>query len=371
MGLKSGMKNNLGDGRTKMLFLVGVIFALIAGGVAVIALSSDGPGASAQAPAAPTVARAASAQPTPLERELIREDDRRRATAAQQTGGAAIPTIIPQAVADRQEAASSANVTSPSTEQPVEDRYQQERRRDEEQRRQKEVQAKLAFMQAMLGKEKLTPAEVMVVRYKDADEEKDSAPAPDALADPARAQAPPPFPKPPVQSIVYAFVTGEVVSTDVGTPVRARLVGERYEGLTALGSFVQREAALALEFTQLADSKGNTVSFHGVAVDPNSERASIEGDDVEHHYLEQGLLLFGSAFIEGLGEAYRTANTTTTSTLFGTTTTRGDVDLSDATISAAGKVGERVGQTMGQAAAARPPTVTLFQGRPIGILVLE
>lgn len=359
-----------------MLLVVGSLTALVAASFGYLSLTSDGSGgAGAQTPDAPAVRSSRdAATPSPLERRLIQEGDRSRAEEALRQGGAAVPTIIPVATEDAAPKPANRDVVvaaAPAASTAADD----QRARQEEQARRERVQRKQAFMQAMVAKEVELPGAQLVIVRQPTQKAEQSAPIssetaarPPGTTEAGRAGAG--FRLPPPHSIVYGYLTGLVVSTDTGAPVRVRLVEEPYSGLTAIGSFVQRDDVLCLEFTELSDGGPRPVKFKAVALDPETERVCV-ADDVDHHYLERGILLFGSAFIEGLGEIYRTANTTTTTSLFGTTTTRGEVSPEDAALAAAGKVGERVGQSMGRAAAERPPTVTLDQGRPVGILVLE
>jgi type IV secretory pathway VirB10-like protein len=363
------MRQNLSDGRTKMLLVVGLILALIFGSVGYMAFTGGDAESQAHTPSLPMTSGVdANDEVSPVQRQLIREADEQRLVEARRGGGAAIPSMI---VEPEKPAAPALGVRgSSSTVEMAQDTHQSQTTAQHAD--QAAMQRKLAFMQALIAGESLAPAVITSVRSSS---ENNGSTSTDKKPTNQGETAPPSqtFPivsKPPAQSIIYAFITGDVVSTDTGAPVRAQLVEGSYKGLTAIGTFVQREDTLLIEFSQLADKDGNTLPFKGVAVDAQTQRPTLS-DDVDHHYWERFALVFGSAFIQGLGDAYSAANTATTTTLYGSTTSKGDIGLGDASITAAGKVGESVGQTLGKAAVEKPSTVTLYQGRPIGILVLE
>lgn len=366
MSIKDGLTMNWQDSRTKSLALLGVV-----GGVIVVVLGliiftgRSNPPATAAAPDVRMPTTAADGAMSPLYREQIAISDQERAQQARQSGGTSSPTVfMPEPIIE--EAPEPAAAAPPRREDSG------SRQPQTDQDRQVEVQRRLAFMQELVERRRAAPPSLTHVRGGGQDRE-DGAREAVAPAPPTSVQGQDPgpdMPVPPAHAVVYAYLTGAIVSTDAGAPVRARLVEAPYAGLTALGAFVQRGDTLLVEFNQLADASGRTVPFRGVAVDPSTQRPTLS-DRVDRHYLERFVYLFGSAFVRGLGEAYAMANTVTTTTPAGSVTSRGDVAMRDALIIAGGNVGQVIGETMGRAAAERPPTVYLDQGRPIGILVLE
>jgi type IV secretory pathway VirB10-like protein len=118
---------------------------------------------------------------------------------------------------------------------------------------------------------------------------------------------------------------------------------------------------------------GEKHSMKGFAVDPSTKSAGVRSG-VNHRYITRWGSLIASSFLEGFAEAVQQSGSKTSSNVggdYGTTVTERPVyNTSEQVWIAAGKVGEKVGKKA-EKYFDTPSTVTLKEGIPIGVLIID
>lgn len=187
---------------------------------------------------------------------------------------------------------------------------------------------------------------------------------------------------PPQQALIK---TGDVlfavmdtsVNSDEPGPILATIVSGKLKGSKLIGSFnlPSNSDKMVISFNTLSvPGASKTVSISAYAIDPDTARTALSSR-TDHHYLLRYGSLFASSFLEGIGNAFQSADTTVT--VGGTgggdnITVQNGINrsvLQNAVIALS-----NVGQAWGQAAQQnfnRPTTVQVFSGTGIGILFTQ
>ena len=167
------------------------------------------------------------------------------------------------------------------------------------------------------------------------------------------------------------------VNTDEPGPILATIVSGKLKGAKLIGSFTLPSNAdkMVISFnTMSVPGAAKTTSINAYAIDPNTARTAL-ASRANHHYLLRYGSLFASTFIEGIGNAFQSANTTIT--------IGGVGDVSNTTIqNGAGRsilenavIGlATLGKSWGQIAQQQfslPTTVDLYSGTGIGVLFTQ
>jgi intracellular multiplication protein IcmE len=170
--------------------------------------------------------------------------------------------------------------------------------------------------------------------------------------------------------IMYAVLSNTVNSDEDG-PVMAEIVGGPFKGGKLLGRFNRPAQAktVMLSFTTLSlPDRRRTINISAIAIDPNTARIAL-ASHVDSHYLLRYGTLFGSSFMQGLGQAFQTQGATITlGTPTGTAvSTQAQRTFTDNLVVSLQAVGSRVG-TQTAPYFNTPPTVTVNSGTSLGIL---
>jgi polyhydroxyalkanoate synthesis regulator phasin len=177
---------------------------------------------------------------------------------------------------------------------------------------------------------------------------------------------------------IYFAVLDTAVNSDFpDTPIMATIVAGPYKGGHLLGkvtintnSVTQSADRVSLTFNSMSlDSWDASQSVTAFAIDPMTARTVI-ASNVDYHYAKRYGAMLGSAFLSGYASAISNAGATTSTGIFGTTTTH--PELSPASKFAVG-LGQ-VGTTLGTATANyinTPPTVIVNAGVGLGILFMS
>ncbi len=178
---------------------------------------------------------------------------------------------------------------------------------------------------------------------------------------------------------IFFGVLETAVNSDEPGPIMVKIVTGPYKGARLVGSIQNAQQIpgtngpdkLILNFTVMSiPAEPESVSVSAVAIDPDTARTAL-ASEVNYHYLQRYGTLFGSAFLEGWGQAIAQGGSTTTTNLFGTTTTNyGDLSGIDQVFAGLGQVGQSWGQQMGEVFR-RKPTVEINSGISLGILFLS
>jgi type IV secretory pathway VirB10-like protein len=178
---------------------------------------------------------------------------------------------------------------------------------------------------------------------------------------------------------IYFGTLETAVNSDEPGPIMVKIATGTYKGARLIGSIQGAQQIpgtngpdkLILNFTTMSiPSAPESVSVSAVAIDPDTARTAL-ASNVNYHYLQRYGTLFGSAFLEGWGQAIAQAGSTTTTNLFGTTTTDyGKLSGIEEVYAGLGQVGQNWGQQMGDVFH-RKPTVLINSGVSVGILFLS
>jgi intracellular multiplication protein IcmE len=178
-------------------------------------------------------------------------------------------------------------------------------------------------------------------------------------------------------TIFFATLDTAVNSDFPDTPIMATIVDGPYKGATLLGKIAisantttQSQDRVSLTFnTMNTDSWLSSQAITAFAIDPQTAR-TVMASNVDYHYAKRYGAMLGSAFLTGYASAISNAGATTSTGIFGTTTTH--PELSPASKLAVG-LGQ-VGTTLGTATANyinTPPTVKVNSGVGLGILFMS
>lgn len=160
------------------------------------------------------------------------------------------------------------------------------------------------------------------------------------------------------------------INTDEKTPIMARVVTGPLKGAKLLGKFERVNKKVLLTFSLLnSPSLDTSLKINTVAIDPDTARTAV-GGTVNNHYLLRYGTLFASAFISGLADSLKSANTTTLPSLLGPVVIQKPLNTTQSGLVALGKVGDRYSSVM-EKNFYTPPTVKIPAGTGLGILFMS
>ncbi len=177
-------------------------------------------------------------------------------------------------------------------------------------------------------------------------------------------------------SIYFAVLETAVNSDYPDSPVMATIVEGPYKGDKLMGRIVTTKGVsgqldrVSLNFTLMNDDawpKSKAITAYGI--DPNDAR-TVMASHVDYHYLQRFGAMFATSFLQGYGNAIATSSSTTTTGIFGTSTSHPNLSPSQKLAMALGQVGQTVGQAT-QNYINRPPTVRVDSGVSLGILFMS
>ncbi|MBA2651242.1 MAG: type IVB secretion system protein DotG/IcmE [Tatlockia sp.] len=167
------------------------------------------------------------------------------------------------------------------------------------------------------------------------------------------------------------------VNTDEPGPILATIISGKLRGAKLIGSFnlPSNASKMVISFnTMSVPGAARTVSISAYAIDPDTARTALSSK-TNHHYLLRYGSLFASSFMEGIGNAFQSADTTVT--IGGTgggqnITVQNGINrsvLKNAVI-ALSSVGKSFGQ-VAQQIFSTPTTVEVYAGTGVGILFTQ
>lgn len=176
--------------------------------------------------------------------------------------------------------------------------------------------------------------------------------------------------------ILFGTVTTSV-NSDEPSPILATIVSGPLSGARIIGSFSLPSNAqkMIITFNTLSiPSQKKTISISAYAIDPNTGRTALSSS-TNNHYLVRYGSLFASTFIQGLGNAFQSADTTISIGGNGTSTNTTITNGQNRTLTQNAVIGlATLGQAWAQEARkgmSVPTTVQVYSGTPIGILFLQ
>lgn len=177
-------------------------------------------------------------------------------------------------------------------------------------------------------------------------------------------------------TLMFAVLDTEANSDYPNTPIMATIVQGPYKGAKLLGKLTTEKNVagqldrISLTFTlmnmdQWPTSKGVTA----YAIDPDTAR-TVMASRVDHHYLLRYGLPMAFSFVQGLASAVQNSASTTTTGIFGTSTTRPTFSSSEKNQIGLGQIGQNLGSAL-QNYTNLPPTVRVDPGVGLGILFMS
>jgi intracellular multiplication protein IcmE len=189
----------------------------------------------------------------------------------------------------------------------------------------------------------------------------------------------------PSGDILYATLLTGINSDVPGTPIVAEVKTGKLTGARLIGKFISKDDYIVLQFQTGTTKDGKSFRLNGYAIDAGTRFAGI-ADDVDHHYFLKYGALLGAAFLQGYGEIvkeslkkvqyYPTVYTGSSSIGAGGAYTEStpietvEADTKEAMTGALATVGQELANQL-RKAADRPPTITIYPGSDIGVLLVE
>lgn len=177
----------------------------------------------------------------------------------------------------------------------------------------------------------------------------------------------------PAGAILYSTLSTGINSDVPGVPVMAEVKTGKLKGTRLLGSFGRSDGYVVLKFTHGTMKDGQSVRLQGIGIDIGTTFAGMY-DDVNNHYFVKYGALLGAAFLQGYGEIVRESlkQVEHVQTAEGETTAveTTDDDSVKVTKGALANVGDVLARQL-EKAADRPPTVKMYPGSEVGILITE
>lgn len=186
----------------------------------------------------------------------------------------------------------------------------------------------------------------------------------------------------PAGDIQYATLD-LTANSDVPGPIRATIHGGEFDKSVLLGEFTREDKYLVMRFNSLTEPNNTRHSIDAIAVDDSTRTVGM-ADEVDRHLLLRYGTVFGTAFLQGVGQSLSTAIQGASS--FGATPTGdGTTDTAAArrevienivkdyelhALSAMGQVGQKASE-MAQPLMDKPPTVIKYADTGMAILFLD
>ncbi|RDI48616.1 TrbI/VirB10 family protein [Aquicella lusitana] len=175
-------------------------------------------------------------------------------------------------------------------------------------------------------------------------------------------------------TILFAVLDTAINSDYPDSPVMATIVDGKYKGAKLLGKIVTTKGVsgqldrVSLNFTMMnMDDWTTSKTVTAYAIDPDTAR-TVMASEVDYHYLQRFGAMMATSFLQGYASAITNAGTSTTG-IFGTSTTHPELSPSQKLAVALGQMGQTLGEAT-QNYINRPPTVRVDSGVGLGILFM-
>jgi polyhydroxyalkanoate synthesis regulator phasin len=175
-------------------------------------------------------------------------------------------------------------------------------------------------------------------------------------------------------SVIFGVLDTAINSDYPDSPIMVTIVEGRFKGAKLLGKIVTTKGVtgqmdrVSLNFTMMNDDawpKSRSVTAY--AIDPDTARV-VMASSVNYHYLQRYGAMMATSFLQGYAGAITNAGTSTTG-IFGTSTTHPELSPSNKLMVALGQIGQNLGAAT-QNYINRPPTVRVDSGVSLGILFM-
>lgn len=176
-------------------------------------------------------------------------------------------------------------------------------------------------------------------------------------------------------TIIFAVLDTAVNSDYPDSPVLATIVEGKYKGAKMLGKLTTTKGVsgqmdrVSLNFTMMNDdSWPKSKSVTAYAIDPDTAR-TVMASSVDYHYMMRFGAIMATSFLQGYSSAITNEGTSTTG-IFGTSTTHPSLSQSSKIFVGLGQLGQTLGAAT-QNYINRPPTVRVDSGVSLGILFMS
>jgi intracellular multiplication protein IcmE len=172
---------------------------------------------------------------------------------------------------------------------------------------------------------------------------------------------------------IFNAVLETGINSDEPSPVLARIVSGDLKGTRLIGKIGLVGEKVVVTFNVASIPEMNTsIKLNSVAVDPNSSRTALASDVDRHYFLRYGVML-SAAFLGGYADAIKNNNQTCTTSTLGGTVCQPTGTLSSRQINqqAVGGMGKELANETKQTVSGLKPTITVDNGTPIGILIMD
>ncbi len=175
--------------------------------------------------------------------------------------------------------------------------------------------------------------------------------------------------------ILFAVLDTAANSDYPTSPIMATVVDGKYKGAKLIGTLVTQQGVsgqmdrVSLNFTLMnMDDWPTSRTVTAYAIDPDTARTVI-ASSVDYHYMQRFGAIMATSFVQGYANAIQTSASTSTTGIFGTSTTHPELSPSQKLASGLGQVGQALG-TVTQNYTNIPPTVKVNAGVGLGILFM-
>lgn len=176
-------------------------------------------------------------------------------------------------------------------------------------------------------------------------------------------------------TILFAVLDVQANSDYPDSPILATIVDGPFKGAKLLGKLQLTKSVtgqmdrIGLTFTLMnMEQWAKSKSITAYAIDPDTARTAL-ATSVNHHYLKRYGALLATSFLQGYANAITTSSSTTTTGIFGTSTTHPQLNPSSKLMVGFGQVGQTLGNAT-QNYVNTPPTVRIEAGVGLGILFM-
>ena len=176
-------------------------------------------------------------------------------------------------------------------------------------------------------------------------------------------------------SIIFGVLDTAVNSDYPDSPVMVTIVFGKYKGGKLLGKLVTTKGVsgqqdrVSLNFTIMnLDEWPKSKTVTAFAIDPDTAR-TVLASDVDYHYLQKFGAIMATSFVQGYANAIAQSSSTTTTGIFGTSTSHPELSPSQKLMTAIGQIGQNLGSVT-QNYVNIPPTVRVDSGVSLGILFM-
>lgn len=176
-------------------------------------------------------------------------------------------------------------------------------------------------------------------------------------------------------TILFAVLDTAINSDYPDSPVLATIVAGQFKGAKLLGKLMTTKGVsgqqdrVSLNFT-LMDMKEwiHSIPVTAFAIDPDTAR-TVMASNVNYHYLQRFGAIMATSFLEGYGNALLSSGATSTTGIFGTSSTNPQLSPGQKIAVALGQIGKTLGAVTKNYVNI-PPTVKVDSGVGLGILFM-